>query len=142
MDMISMTSTILEQPLPTLENDTSAVLVRASTWEQRGRVLRALALALHTSGCWLSNQKQLAVSQMEFLFEMRLSSSLDVYSAMMAAGLELSHSGHAQMTNLCMMRRHKTKHKVELGSVITVRLQVSFLEEGDLELGMGTAGLA
>lgn len=140
--MITMTSTIFGQSLLALDNEMSAMVIRACTWEQRGRVLKAMALALHTNGCWLTKQTQLAVSQMEFLFDMRLSSSLEVYSALMAAGLELSHSGHSQLTNLCVLRRHSHWHLVELGSVLTVRLQVNFLEEGDLEMGMSAAGLA
>ncbi len=81
-------------------------------------------------------------SQVEFFFEMQLRSALEIYSALVGAGLELSQASHAELTGLCTMRRHKHALRARPGRVLSVRLEVSFLEESEFDTGLGAVGLA
>ena len=65
---------------------------------------------------------------MELRVEVQLRSILDLYGTIVAAGLELTRSSHMALTDLCTCRRNLTAMS-DLGQVVTVRMEISFLEE-------------
>jgi hypothetical protein len=139
-------STIEPPPTPPTLLEPPAIELRASTYEERRDILPAVTEVLSAAGCWLRERRVISFSQVEFLFELQLRNALDLYSALIAAGLELSPDTHAGLTGLCLLRRHNHRlhHALEAptGRILSARLEVSFLEDIALELGLGPIGLA
>lgn len=104
---------------PTLE-------IRSFSYDDRAAILAALAQQMANSGCWLLDRKSLSLSQVEYYFELQLRSIFDLYSGLIVAGLELTRASHLDLTSLCTMCKHNPS-PAELGRVVTVRLEVSFL---------------
>jgi hypothetical protein len=102
--------------------------VRGFSYEDRRAILPALAEALAASGCWLHGSKAVSTAQMEYHFELPLHSAVELYSGLVGCGLELTRDSHMELTGLCTLRRHNPRPQ-QVGRVIGVRLEVSFLEE-------------
>jgi len=119
------------------------VQVRGSSHQDRRQILPALDAAMHTCGCWVLTRGTLPSSQVELVFEVHLRSAFDLYGALIAAGVELTRDSHAVLTGLCTLKRHHPVPALAaLGSsrIVTVRLEVSFLDEDEIEIG--AVGLA
>jgi hypothetical protein len=128
--------------LPLTSATTEELELSACSYEDRSMVLTAVEEAIRLSGCWVKDRRAVSFEQMEFRFEMRLAAALELYSALMGAGLELSQQSHAKLTGLCTLRRHSRQHRVAIGSIVSARLTVNFLYDEDLESGMDALGLA
>lgn len=129
-----------ETPPPPLD---PTVGLRGSSHQDRREILPALDAAMHSCGCWVLARGTLPSSQVELIFEVQLRSAFDLYGALIAAGVELTRDSHAALTGLCTLRRHHPISPLAaLGSsrIVTVRLEVSFLDEDDVEIG--AVGLA
>jgi hypothetical protein len=120
-------------------DDGQRIQLRGFSYEERRAILPAVTEVVSSGGCWLKERRMVSFSQVEFLFEMQLRSALEIYSELIAAGLELSQDSHAELTGLCTVRRHDRELRVSPGRVLSVRLEVSFLEESDFELALGGA---
>jgi hypothetical protein len=98
---------------------------------------------MHHCGCWVLRRGTLSTSQVELVFEIHLRSAFDLYGGLIAAGVELTRDSHAALTGLCTLRRHHpASHPTAGGTsrIITIRLEVSFFDEDEIELG--AVGLA
>jgi hypothetical protein len=102
--------------------------VRGFSYEDRREILPALTEALAASGCWVHDHKALSLAQMEYYIELPLHSADELYSGLVGCGLELTRDSHLDLTGLCTLRRHNPRPQ-QVGRVIGVRLEVSFLEE-------------
>ena len=60
--------------------------------------------------------------------EAQLRSTVELYSAIIAAGLELTRSSHLALTDLCNCRKYAAS-SIDLGQLVTLRLEISFLED-------------
>jgi len=110
----------------------NSLALQSFTYQDRRIILPALADAMNHSGCWVLERKALSLTQMGFRFEIQLRSVLELYSALIAAGLELTRGSHLDLTALCTLRKHNPT-PADLGRVVDFRLEVSFLEELDLK---------
>jgi hypothetical protein len=129
-----------QTPPPALD---PAVALRGSSHQDRRRILPALDLAMHHCGCWVLRRGTLSTSQVELVFEIHLRSAFELYGALIAAGVELTRDSHAALTGLCTLRRHQPASQPGAAGparIVTVRLEVSFLEEDEMEIG--AVGLA
>ncbi len=125
----SVVAAIAEQapPVPILE-------LQSYSYEQRLAVMSALTEQLARCGCWMLERKPLSLTQMEFRFELQLRGVVELYAALLSAGLELTRGSHHDITGLCMLHKHRSlaKHAAlpgTLSSVVTVRLEITFLDE-------------
>jgi hypothetical protein len=119
------------------------VQVRGSSHQDRWQILPALDAAMHNCGCWVLMRDTLRASQVALIFEVHLGSAFDLYGALIAAGVELTRDSHSALTGLCTLRRHHPASPpgaVAPTRIVTVRLEVSFFEEDDIEIG--AVGLA
>jgi len=82
-------------------------------------------------GCWLLERKAVSVTQLEYIFEIQQRAALDLYTALIEAGLELTRGSHIELTSLCAVLAHASA-SVDRRRVIHVTLEVNFLEELDL----------
>ena len=120
------------QPAPLPLGDLSVDL-RGFTYDDRNIVLPALLNAMSSCGGWIVDRQPIRGSRTEFCFEVQLHAAMDMYSALIGAGLELTRHGHLDLTSLCMLRLHNPRPR-QIDPVVTVRLEVSFLDEDEESL--------
>lgn len=105
-----------------------ALDIQAFTFEDRYGLLQHLPSALARCGAWVTERQTSSIDSIEFQLEIRLRMSLDVYSAIVGSGIELTRAGHDVLTDLCTVRKH-TPLSSELGQLVGLRLHVRFLDE-------------
>lgn len=136
-------------PLP-VENAAPAVTpapaaltleLRTFTCEDRRDVLAGVQDAIAASGCWMLDRLILPEGRVELWFEMQLRGACDLYGALVAVGLELTRAGHADLVTLCMLRRHNPQPTAPK-RLVTVRLEISFLDDRDDSVAMMAARAA
>jgi hypothetical protein len=125
-------------PLDTAENG-PAIELRGFSYDEQRRIVPALLEAMAVCGCFVEEQRALSLTQTELRFEVHLRSAFELYSELVAAGVELTRDSHVKMTSLCTLRGHNPR-QAKRRRVISVRLEVSFLEEDNLEFGMMAIG--
>jgi hypothetical protein len=115
--------------------------IQGYSYEERQDLLPALVNAVTDCGGWVLNRKTVSSTTLEFQVEVELRSIIDLYAGLIAAGMEMTRSGHLALTELCTCRRH---HRgAELGQIVEMRLEISFLEEVTLHsLLMTSSALA
>jgi len=102
--------------------------IQGFTYEQRQGLLADLTLAFNNCGGWVLERKTLSPTNMEFRVEIQLLAVLDLYVAIVASGVELTRSGHQALTELCTRRKHRPL-AAELGHIVSIRLEISFLDD-------------
>jgi hypothetical protein len=103
--------------------------LQSFSYEERQGVLPNLTCALADCGGWVLDRKTLSPTTLEFRFEIQLSSILDLYASILSAGIELTRDGHLALTHLCTCRRNLGAQPAHIGHIVSVRLEISFLEE-------------
>jgi hypothetical protein len=101
------------------------------SYEDRRVIYLAITEALEMCGCWLLDRRPTSLTQVAFSFELQLRSVVDLYAALIAAGLELTRASHNDLTSFCTLRQHRD-YPNSLAGVVTVQLAVSFLEDAEL----------
>ena len=102
--------------------------IQSFSYEERQGILPILTSAFADCGGWIIARKALSASTMEFCIEIQLRSILDLYASIVSSGLELTRSGHLGLTDLCTCRKNLSA-SADLGQVVAVRLEISFLED-------------
>ena len=105
--------------------------IQGFSYEERHGLLPGLTSALADCGGWILDRRTLSSSTMEFRLEIQLRSVVDLYSSILASGLELTRAGHLGLTHLCTCRKNLAAPS-DLGQVVTIRLEVSFIEDAAL----------
>jgi hypothetical protein len=83
-----------------------AMEMRAISVEEPGRLVQTLTGAILGCGGWVLSRGASDTGAVNMLFEFERQSCLDIYSVLIAAGLELSQSGHIRFTELCQCTRN------------------------------------
>ncbi len=108
--------------------DLYALDLRCHSYEDHRSLMPALLDNLAGLGCWVLEQKALSPTLTELTFEVQLRTAFELYSVILAAGLELTRDSHIRMSGLCTLRGHNPRH-AKRRRVVTVRLELSFLED-------------
>ncbi len=98
------------------------------SYQDRQGLLPVLTAAFTQSGGWVLDRKTLSASAMEFRIEIQLRAIVELYSALVASGLELTRSTHATLTDLCTCRQHLLR-TTQPNQVLSLRLELNFLED-------------
>lgn len=137
-----MTQKYTQLPTPSLfAADESAIELRGHSYDDHRRIVPALLESMAACGCWLLEQRALSPTMTELSLEVQLRSIYELYSGLIAAGVELTRDSHICMTGLCTVRDHNPR-QAKRRRVITVRLELSFLEPMEFESGGIVPGLA
>ncbi len=112
--------------------------IQGFSYQERYGLLPNLTSALADCGGWILCRKSLSPSTMEFRLEIQLRAIMDLYASIVSSGLELTRAGHLALTDLCTCRKNLAV-SADLGQVITVRLEISFLEVISLHSLLSTA---
>jgi hypothetical protein len=110
--------------------------IQSFSYEERTAVLPLLTNSFADCGGWVLDRKTLSPTAIEFRIEIQLRSVLDLYAAILSAGIELTRAAHLALTDLCTCRKHL--RIADLGQVIALRIEISFLEDVTLHSLLAT----
>ena len=102
--------------------------IQGFSYEERHGLIPTLTSALADCGGWVLDRRTLSPSTMEFRLEIQLRAVLDLYASIISSGLELTRSGHLGLTDLCTCRKNLC-NTTDLSQIVTIRLEISFLED-------------
>ena len=92
--------------------------MKAVSMEEPSRLVRTLTGAILGCGGWVLCRGANDVGTVSMLFEFERQACVDIYSVLIAAGLELSQNGHVRFTELCQCTRsHQRDCGTEIASV-------------------------
>lgn len=95
-----------------------AMQMKAISIEEPGRLVQTLTGAILGCGGWVLSRGADDTGTVSMLFEFERQACMDIYSMLIAAGLELSQSGHVRFTELCQCtRNHQQDCGTEIASV-------------------------
>ncbi len=114
--------------------------IQSFSYQERSGVLPSLTNAFADCGGWVLDRRTLSATTMEFRIEIQLRAIVDLYAAIIASGLELTRSGHLTLSELCTCRQH-FRRSADLGQVVALRIEISFLEDITLHSLLMTAAL-
>jgi hypothetical protein len=112
--------------------------IQSYSYEERNGLLPSLTAAFADCGGWLLDRRAVSHSTVEFRLELELRAVLDLYAALVSIGLELTRSGHLSLTELCTCQKNLSA-AADLGQIVSLRLEVSFLEEPTLQTLLASA---
>ena len=92
-----------------------AMQMKAISIEEPSRLVQTLTGAILGCGGWVLSRGANDAGTVSILFEFERQACVDIYSVLIAAGLELSQSGHIRFTELCQCTR---SHHRSCGSEI------------------------
>ncbi|MFY9855327.1 MAG: hypothetical protein WAK26_15760 [Terracidiphilus sp.] len=92
-----------------------AMQMKAVSVEEPSRLVQSLTGAILGCGGWVLSRGANDTGTINMLFEFERQACVEIYSIMIAAGLELSQSGHIRFTELCQCTR---SHQQECGAEI------------------------
>jgi hypothetical protein len=84
-----------------------AMQMKAVSIEEPARLVQILTGAILGCGGWVLSRGATDTGTVSMLFEFERQACVDIYSVMIAAGLELSQSGHVRFTELCQCTRSR-----------------------------------
>jgi len=79
--------------------------MRAVSVEEPGRLVRVLTGGILGCGGWVLSRGADDTGRVNLLFEFERQACLDIYTVLIAAGIELTRSGHTRLTELCQCTR-------------------------------------
>jgi hypothetical protein len=82
-----------------------AMQMKAISIEEPSRLVQTLTGAILGCGGWVLSRGANDSGTVSMLFEFERQACVDIYSILIAAGLELSQSGHIRFTELCQCTR-------------------------------------
>ena len=102
--------------------------IQGFSYEERHGLLPILTSAFADCGGWIADRKTLSPSTMEFRIEIQLRAVIELYSSIIASGLELTRAAHTTLTDLCTCRKHIAL-STDPNQILTLRLEISFLAD-------------
>jgi hypothetical protein len=97
-------------PVQTRSQATSipwAMQMKAVSVEEPSRLVQLLTGAILGCGGWVLTRGANDTGRVNMLFEFERQACVDVYSILIAAGLELSQMGHIRFTEFCQCTRNQ-----------------------------------
>jgi hypothetical protein len=83
--------------------------MKAVSTEEPSRLVQFLTGAILGCGGWVLSRGANDTGMVNMLFEFERQSCVDIYSVLIAAGLDLSPSGHVRFTELCQCTRSQSR---------------------------------
>jgi hypothetical protein len=108
-------------------NVMQSIDIQSFSYQERSAVIPLLTNSFANCGGWVLERRTLSTTPVEFRLEIQLLAVLDLYAAILSAGVELTRGAHLSLTDLCTCRKHL--RTAELGQVVALRIEVSFLED-------------
>ena len=104
--------------------------MKAVSTEEPSRLVQSLTGAILGCGGWVLSRGANDTGAVSMLFEFERQACVDIYSILIAAGVELSQNGHIRFTELCQCTRsHQRDCGAEIAS-IDLEIQTFPVEDG------------
>jgi hypothetical protein len=87
-----------------------AMQMKAVSTEEPARLVQCLTGAILGCGGWVLSRGANDTGMINMLFEFERQACVDIYSILIAAGLELSPNGHLRFTELCQCTRSQQRN--------------------------------
>jgi hypothetical protein len=84
-----------------------ALEMKAVSMEEPSRLVKSLTGGILGCGGWVLSRGASDSGIVNLLFEFERQACLDIYSVLIASGLELSQTGHVRFTELCQCTRSR-----------------------------------
>lgn len=95
-----------------------AMQMQAVSAEEPSRLVQSLTGAILGCGGWVLSRSATDTGCINMLFEFERQACVDIYSVLIAAGVELSRNGHIRFTELCQCTRsHPRDCGAEIASI-------------------------
>lgn len=95
-----------------------ALEMKAVSAEEPSRLVKTLTGGILACGGWVLSRGASDSGTVNMLFEFERQACLDIYSVLVAAGLELNQNGHIRFTELCQCTRSQPREcGTEIASV-------------------------
>ena len=95
-----------------------AMQMKAVSSTEPSRLVQTLTGAILGCGGWVLSRGANDTGRVSMLFEFERRACVDIYSVLIAAGLDLSQSGHIRFTELCQCTRsHVRDCGTEIASI-------------------------
>ena len=92
--------------------------MKAISIEEPARLVKTLTGAILGCGGWVLCRGANDTGTVNMLFEFERQACVDIYSVLIAAGLDLSQKGHIRFTELCQCtRNHQQDCGTEIASI-------------------------
>ena len=105
--------------------------MRAISRDEPGQVVKILTGAILGSGGWVLSRSASDSGLVDILFEFERESVLEIYSILIAAGLELSKSAHVRFTELCQCVRLGSQERSK--EIVSLDLEIQTMLPGETE---------
>jgi hypothetical protein len=86
-----------------------AMQMKAVSTEDPSRLVQALTGAILGCGGWVLSRGANDTGRVNMLFEFERQACVDIYTILIASGLELSQNGHVRLTELCQCTRSQQR---------------------------------
>lgn len=95
-----------------------AIQIRAVSIEEPTRLVQLLTGAIQGCGGWVLSRAANDSGAVSMLFEFERQICVEIYTVLIAVGLELSQAGHVRFTELCQCTRsHPANCGTDIASV-------------------------
>ena len=111
--------------LPAMEGKQSscwALQMKATTMEDPVRLIHSLTGAILGNGGWVLSRGASDAGVIDMLFEFERQHCVDIYTVLIAAGLELSQLAHMRFTELCQCT--SSRFDDCFGQIVSVDLEI------------------
>ena len=110
-----------------------AMQLKAVSLEDPSRLAKILVGAILGCGGWVLSRGATDAGAIHLQFEFERRISVDIYTVLVASGLELSYHGHRRFTELCQCTRHRMEDCGEEIASIDLEVQTLHRELADKE---------
>jgi hypothetical protein len=86
-----------------------ALQMKAVSIEEPSRLVQSLTGAILGCGGWVLSRGANETGRVNMLFEFERQACVDIYTVLVAAGVELSQTGHTRLTELCQCTRSQRR---------------------------------
>jgi hypothetical protein len=86
-----------------------AMQMKAVSTEEPSRLVQSLTGAILGCGGWVLSRGANNSGKVNMLFEFERLACIDIYTLLIASGLELSQTGHIRLTELCQCTRSQPR---------------------------------
>lgn len=105
-----------------------ALHMKAVSAEEPSRLVRSLTGAILGCGGWVLSRGATDTGMITMLFEFERQACLEIYSTLVAAGVELSPVGHRRFTELCQCTRTRQRECEEEIASVDLEIQTFALD--------------
>ena len=86
-----------------------AMQMKGVSTQEPSRLVQSLTGAILGCGGWVLSRGANDTGRVSMLFEFERQACIDIYTILIAAGVELSQTGHIRFTELCQCTRSQTR---------------------------------